>query len=51
MQIKGWLLGISPMVGRRLLVPDTYTLRELRGVIWDVMRWDGIHLHQFCLRP
>ena len=27
-QVKVWLLGISTMVWRRLLVPDTCTLRE-----------------------
>jgi hypothetical protein len=32
-QIKVWLLGISPMIWRRLLVPNTCTLRELHGII------------------
>jgi len=32
-QVKVWLLGISPMVWRRLLLPDTCTLRELHGMI------------------
>ena len=50
MQVKVWLLGISPMVWRRLLVPDTCTLRELHGVIQVAMGWEGIHLYQFCLR-
>ncbi len=50
MQIKIWLLGISPMVWRRLLVPSTCTLRGLHGVIQVAMGWEGIHLHQFCLR-
>ena len=49
-QVKAWLLGISPMVWRRLLVPDTCTLRELHGVIQVAMGWEGIHLYQFCLR-
>jgi len=49
-QIKVWLLGISPMVWRRLLVPSTCTLRELHGVIQVAMGWEGIHLYQFCLR-
>ncbi len=38
------------MVWRRLLVPDTCTLRELHGVIQVAMGWEGIHLYQFCLR-
>ena len=49
-QVKVWLLGISPMVWRRVLVPDTCTLRELHGVIQVAMGWEGIHLYQFCLR-
>ncbi|MGH7119508.1 MAG: IS1096 element passenger TnpR family protein [Acetobacteraceae bacterium] len=38
-QLKVWLLGISPMIWRRLLVPSTCTLRELHGVIQA--RWAG----------
>ena len=33
MQLKVWLLGISPMVWRRLQVPAECSLRELQGVI------------------
>ena len=33
LQIKVWLTGISPMVWRRVLVPASFTLRELHGVI------------------
>jgi len=49
-QIKVWLLGISPMVWRRVMVPSTCTLLELHGVIQVAMGWEGIHLYQFCLR-
>src|SRR3954447_201035 len=49
-QVKVWLLGISPMVWRRVLVPSTCTLRELHGAIQVAMGWEGIHLYQFCLR-
>jgi len=49
-QVKVWLLGISPMVWRRVLVPSTCTLGELHGVIQVAMGWEGIHLYQFCLR-
>jgi Plasmid pRiA4b ORF-3-like protein len=49
-QIKVWLLGISPMVWRRVLVPAGLTLRELHGVIQVAMGWEGIHLYQFRLR-
>ena len=37
MQVKVWLLGINPVVWRRLLVPDTCALRELHGVIQVAM--------------
>ena len=50
MQIKVWLLGVSPMVWRRVLVPSSFPLRKLHGVIQVVMGWEGIHLYQFCLR-
>jgi hypothetical protein len=49
-QVKVWLLGISPMVWRRVLVPADCTLRELHGIFQVAMGWEGIHLYQFCLR-
>lgn len=39
------------MVWRRLLVPNTCTLRELHGAIQGAMGWEGVYLYQFCLRP
>jgi Plasmid pRiA4b ORF-3-like protein len=50
LQIKVWLTGISPMMWRRVLVPTTFTLRELHGVIQLAMGWEGIHLYDFHLR-
>jgi hypothetical protein len=50
LQFKVWLLGISPMVWRRVQVPASLTLRELHGVIQVAMGWEGIHLFQFTLR-
>lgn len=50
LQVKVWLVGISPMVWRRILVPASFTLRELHGVIQVAMGWDGIHLYVFRLR-
>jgi len=38
------------MVWRRVLVPTTFTLCELHGVIQVVMGWEGIHLYDFHLR-
>ena len=49
--IKIWLVGISPTEWRRVLVPTTFTLRELHGVIQVVMGREGIHLYDFHLRP
>lgn len=49
-QLKVWLLGISPMVCRRLLVPSACTLGERHGAIQVAMGWEGVHLCQFCLR-
>ena len=42
LQIKVWLTGISPTVWRRVLVPATFTFRELHGVI---------HATSAALRP
>jgi hypothetical protein len=50
LQVKFWLTGISPMVWRRVLVPLSFTLRELHGVIQVAMGWEGIHLYDFQLR-
>lgn len=50
LQIKVWLLGISPMVWRRVLVPATFSLRELHGVLQVAMGWEAIHHYQFSLR-
>jgi hypothetical protein len=50
LQFKIWLLGISPMIWRRVQVPASMTLRESHGVIQVVMGWEGIHLFQFMLR-
>jgi hypothetical protein len=41
LQFKIWLLGISPMIWRRVQVSATMTLRELHGVIQVVMGWEG----------
>jgi hypothetical protein len=45
LQVKVWLVGISPMVWRRVLVPASFTLRELHGVVQVTMGWEGIHLY------
>jgi hypothetical protein len=50
LQFKVWLLGISPMIWRRVQVPVSMTLRELHGVFQVAMGWEDIHLFQFTLR-
>ncbi len=46
-QLKIRLLGISPMIWRRVLVPASSTLRELHGILQVAMGWEGIHLFLF----
>ena len=50
LQLKIRLLGISPMVWRRILVPGSASLRELHGIVQVVMGWTGIHLFEFTIR-
>jgi hypothetical protein len=46
-QFRVRLLGISPMIWRRILVPSSTTLRELHGIFQVAMGWEGIHLFLF----
>lgn len=41
------LLETSPLVWRRILVPDTYSFWDLHVAIQDAMGWQGYHLHEF----
>ncbi len=50
LQLKIRLLGLSPMVWRRVLVPESYSLRELHGVIQVAMGWESLHLFEFWIR-
>ena len=50
LQLKVRLLGISPMIWRRILVPESVSLRELHGVVQLAMGWEGIHLFEFAVR-
>ncbi len=47
--IKVTLLGTSPPVWRRILVPREITLRDLHRTLQTVMGWTNTHLHQFLL--
>jgi len=49
-QLKIRLLGISPMIWRRVLIPSATTLRELHGILQVAMGWEGIHLFLFYVR-
>ena len=49
-QVKIRLLGISPMIWRRVLLPDTCTLREFHGIVQIAMGWEGYHLFEFVIR-
>jgi hypothetical protein len=49
-QLKIRLLEVSPMIWRRVLLPASYTLEELHGLIQVTMGWEGIHLYQFRIR-
>ena len=46
-QLKVRLVGVSPMIWRRVLIPSSTLLRELHGVIQVAMGWEGIHLFMF----
>ena len=48
--IKVTLLGTSPPVWRRILVPRDITLQNLHRTLQTVMGWTNSHLHQFVLR-
>ena len=46
-QLKVRLLGISPMIWRRVLVPASVTLREPHDILQVSMSWEGVHLYYF----
>ncbi len=46
-QLKICLIGISPMIWRRVLVPVSTTLHELHGIFRVAMGWEGVHLFLF----
>ena len=46
-QLKVRLLSLSPMVWRRVLAPESVSLRELHGILQVSVGWDGIHLYYF----
>jgi Plasmid pRiA4b ORF-3-like protein len=46
-QLKVTLLGTSPLIWRRLLVPADLTLAQLHNVLQTAMGWDDEHMHEF----
>jgi hypothetical protein len=46
-QLKIWLVGISPMIWRRVLVRSDMALSGLHQVIQIAMGWEDYHLHAF----
>jgi hypothetical protein len=46
-QIKVTLLGTSPPIWRRLLVPADLTLEQLHDVLQLAMGWEDCHMHDF----
>src|SRR5450756_56990 len=45
-QIKVTLLGTSPSIWRRLLVPAEVTLARLHDVLQAAMGWQDCHMHE-----
>lgn len=41
------LVGISPLIWRRLLVPEATSIAELHYMLQIVMGWEDYHLHRF----
>jgi Plasmid pRiA4b ORF-3-like protein len=46
-QIKITLLGTTPPIWRRLLVPAGMTLEQLHDVLQVAMGWEDCHMHDF----
>jgi hypothetical protein len=48
-QLKVTLLGASPPIWRRLLVPAEVTLAQLHDVLQTAMGWEDGHMHEFFI--
>jgi len=48
-QLKVVLLGISPMIWRRLKVSSDSTIEDLHYTLQIAMGWSDIHLHHFII--
>lgn len=45
--VKIALRGVSPMVWRRLRIPENTSLAQLHNIIQIAYNWDDEYLHQF----
>ena len=46
-QIKAWIRKISPIIYRRILLPDTFSLADLHHTLQITFGWPDTYLHQF----
>jgi Plasmid pRiA4b ORF-3-like protein len=44
------MVGISPLIWRRVLIPADTTIAGLHAVLQTVFGWGGEHLHRFVIR-
>jgi len=47
LQLKIYLKGVKPLIWRRFLVSDFWTLDKLHRVIQKVMGWENYHVYEF----
>ena len=48
-QLRVVVHGISPLIWRRLLVPDQATIAGLHAIVQTAFGWSGEHLHSFTV--
>ena len=48
-QLRVVLEGISPLIWRRLLVPDDYSIADLHFILQIAFDWDDWNLHRFFI--
>jgi hypothetical protein len=48
-QLRVVLEGISPLIWRRLLVPDDYSIADLHFILQTAFDWDDWNLHRFFI--
>ena len=51
LQLRIELLGITPLIWRRLQILDSATFWDLHVAIQDAMGWNDTHLHEFEVVP